>query len=281
MRESTDPKAYWIEQMEAAYGFMERLLEYPVQECGEGLRRLDERAREAGVRIAFASGKKIGMFDRVFCVRQSLVDKLLRAAEAFLKRGYVLRIEDVYRSPRTQTLGARSSYVIRSVLDRVLWELDGRIPTAELVFRRLAVWTATTLKFANHTSGSALDVTALRRDGSVVDLGGTYPQLSHLTPMASPFVAPAVRRNREMICALLAEEGFVPYPFEFWHFSCGDADCEMMAGTGRPGRFGPVHFSDGGGPPTPATDILEPFVGVEDVVPYLDALRESRGTVGQ
>ena len=255
--------------MEAAYGFMQRLLEYPVRECGEPLGCLPEAAREAGVEIVFASGKKIGMFDCVFWVRESLVDKLLRVGEAFLRRGYVLRIEDAYRTPETQTRGARSEYVIRSVLEKVRWELDGRAPTAEFVLRRLAVWTATTLKFANHTSGSAVDVTVLHRDGATLDLGGTYPQLSHLTAMASPFVSPDVRGNREMLCELFAEEGFLPYPFEFWHFSHGDADCEMIAGAGRPGRFGPVYWREGGGPPRPAEDILKPLVTVEDIAPYL------------
>ncbi len=266
---SLDPRTYWTEQMEAAYGFMQELLAYPIQECGEPLGCLCKRAQEAKVEIVFASGKKLGMFDRVFSVRESLVGKLLRVAESFLKHGCVLRIEDAYRSPETQTRGACSEYVIRSVLEKVIWELDGGVPTAELVHRRLAVWTATTLKFANHTSGSAVDITVLRRDGSMLDLGGTYPQLSHLTPMASPFVSSEVQRNRHCVRELFAREGFVPYPFEFWHFSCGDADSEMIAGTGKPGRFGPVDWFEGNGPPTPAEDILRPLVTVEDIIPYL------------
>ncbi|MDP6495087.1 MAG: M15 family metallopeptidase, partial [Dehalococcoidia bacterium] len=199
---SLDPRTYWTEQMEGAYGFMEELLAYPVQECGESLGCLCKQAREAGVEIVFAPDKKLGMLDRVFSVRESLVGKLLRVAESFLKRGWVLRIEDAYRTPKTQTRGACSEYVIRSVLAKVIWELDGGAPTAELVHRRLAVWTATTLKFANHTSGSAVDITVLRRDGSMLDLGGAYPQLSHLTPMASPFVSSQVQRNRQRVCEL-------------------------------------------------------------------------------
>ena len=264
-----DHRTYWTQQMEAAYGFMQEVLEYPIQECGEQLSCLCECADEADVAIIFASGKKIGMFDRVFFVRQSLVDKLLRVAEAFLKRGYVLRIEDAYRTPETQTRGACSKYVISSVVEKVIWELDGGMPTAELVFRRLAAWTATTLKFANHTSGSAVDVTAVHRDGSALDMGGTYPQLSYLTPMASPFVPSEVRQNRQMLCELFGAEGFVPYPFEFWHFSCGDADCEMIAGNGRPGRFGPIDWCAGEQRPIPAEEVLRPLVTVADIVPYL------------
>jgi len=124
--------------------FMQRLLEYPLQECREPLCCLRESAREAQVAMVFAPGRKPGMFDRGFHVRWSLVEKLPRVAEAFGKRGYVLRIKDAYRTPDTQRRGACSEYVIRSALDRAIWELDGAAPTAELVFRRLAVWTATT-----------------------------------------------------------------------------------------------------------------------------------------
>ncbi|KKK95787.1 hypothetical protein LCGC14_2669300, partial [marine sediment metagenome] len=183
--------------MEAAYAFMQRLLAYPVRECGEGLCCLRERATSAGVEMFFVPDKKLGLFERVFDVRASLAEKLLAVGEALLKRGFVLRVEDGYRPPDRQARGARSDYALESVLAMVRWELDGAEPDAELVFRRLAVWTATTAKFANHTSGSALDVTLLRReDGSQAELGGEYPEPSQATPMDSPFVSPRARRNR-------------------------------------------------------------------------------------
>ena len=57
------------------------------------------------------------------------------------------------------------------------------------------------------------------------------------------FISAEARRNREMLCELFAEKGFLPYPYEFWHFSHGDADYEMLAAGGRTARFGPVHWS--------------------------------------
>ena len=266
-----DPRAYWTEQMEAADGFMRKVLVCPVAECGEPLVCLRAAAGEAGVEIAFASGKHLGVFHRMFHVRRSLIEKLLTVAQAFLSRGLVLRIEDGYRRPELQAMGAGSPYVIRTVIEKVTWELDGEMPTPELVFRRLAVWSATTPIFANHTSGSAVDVSALRReDGALIDLGAPYPELSHRTPMTSPFISPQARRNREMVCDLFAAQQFAPYPYEFWHFSHGDADYETVLGTGRPARFGPVHLDPDGGKPTAVTDIRKPFVTVEDILPYLD-----------
>ena len=266
---SRDERRYWIEQMEAAHGFMRRLLEYPLVECGEPLASLTDAARAAGVEIIFPAGKKLGMFDRIFCVRRSLVEPLMRVGETLLKRGYILRVEDAYRSPDVQAHGAGSAYAVGHVLEKVRWELDGQAPTADLVFRRLATWTATTLKLANHTFGSAVDVTVVRRDGAPVDLGGTYPELSVRTPMDSPWISAEVRRHRRMMCDAFAAEGFVPYPFEFWHFSCGDADCEMIRDSGRPGRFGPVHLG-AEGEISPVEDVLRPLVTKADVARCLE-----------
>ena len=261
-----DARTYWTEQMEAAYGFMERLLAYPLAECGEPLCCLQTRAREADVEIAFTPGPKLGTLDRLFHVRRSLVAGVLGVAEALCRRGYLLRIEDAYRSPETQARGSGSEYVLQAVLEKVHWELQGLEPTAERVFRRLAVWSATTPKFANHTSGSAVDVSLLhRRDGSLAELGAPYPELSHRTPMDSPFVSAEARRNRRMLCEIFAEHGFLPYPYEFWHFSHGDADYEMIAGRNRPARFGPVHRAGEDGHVVPVDDPLRPFLTVEDV----------------
>ena len=268
-----DARKYWTEQMDAAYLFMERLLEYPVAECGQPLACLRNRARQADVEIAFAPGKKLGMFERIFHFRTSLLDPLLAAGQAFLRRGYVLKIEDGYRSPDVQKRGARSEYAVRSVFEKVRWELDGGVPSAELLFRRLCVWTATTPKFANHTSGSALDVSILhRRDGSMVDLGGKYPEPSARTPMASPLISAAARRHRDLICEVFAEHGFLPYPYEFWHFSHGDADYEMLAGNGRPARFGPVQWCPETRQLTPIEDMLTPLITLDDIRPELAKL---------
>ncbi len=45
-------RAYWTEQMEAAYAFMQVMLRAPVAECGEGMTPLRQAAEEAGVEVA-------------------------------------------------------------------------------------------------------------------------------------------------------------------------------------------------------------------------------------
>lgn len=252
--------------MEAAHAFAQRLAAYPLAECGEPLACLKTAAGAARVPLCCPDGLKLSRHPRIFHVRESLIEPLLRVAKSFAGRGYLLRIEDAYRTPARQAKGAGGDYAFEKVFEKVRWELDGQSePTAELIFRRLAVWTATTPKFANHTSGSTIDVGLLAPGGEPVDLGGVYPELSHRTPMASPFISAAARRNRDLVCDLFAAEGFVPYPYEFWHFSRGDADCEMISATGRPARFGPVHWCTETRTLTPVADPNEPLITVEDI----------------
>ena len=247
---------YWAEQMEAAHDFMQRLQVYPVVESGEPMQALEPAARAAGIRIDFPAGLKLGELPRVFALRAALVPRLLAVATAMLRQGWLLRVEDAYRSLAVQAQGTSCDFVVDAVHRRTRWELGGRTPSLELVLRRIRVLTATTAKSANHVSGSALDLSVLdANSGSEVDRGGSYLEISERTPMGSPFLSRSARRNRDRINAILAECGFLPYPYEFWHFSHGDADFELISGSGRPARFGPVDLDIASGRVTPVPDL--------------------------
>lgn len=249
-------RRYWAEEMEAAYGYLSQLEHWPLAECGEPLELLEPAARAAGVPVVFPVGLKLGHLPRHFALRASLVPRLLAVADAMRREGWLLRVEDAYRSLAVQAEGTSCDFIVETVFCRTRWELGGRIPSPELVLRRIRVLTATTAMAANHVAGSAFDITVLRAaDGREVDRGGSYLEISERTPMASPFLTSAARRNRERINDLLADQGFLPYPYEFWHFSHGDADYELIRGSGRPARFGPVDLADPvGGQVTPVAD---------------------------
>ncbi|MDX9981751.1 MAG: M15 family metallopeptidase [Lentisphaeria bacterium] len=257
--------------MDAAWALMQRLLDYPLAECGERLAMLPPLAREARVEIDFPPGKKRGQFERTYALRESLAAPLFRVAAAMRRRGWRLRLEDAYRPLAVQSQGATSEFVLSTVLAQTRWELGGAWPTAEFLHRRLACWTAIVPKYANHTSGSAFDVTILdAASGEEIDRGGVYPEFTLRTPMDSPFVSPVARRHRQIANELFAAEGFHPYPFEFWHYSRGDVDAEWAAGSGRPGRYGPVHWHRETGEMRPEPDILRPLLTVAQVERWLE-----------
>ena len=109
-------------------------------------------------------------------------------------------------------------------------------------------------------SASALDISVLRRDdGRELDRGGPYVELSEKTPMASPFISPEARKNREAITALMRCHGFAAYPYEFWHYSKGDAYERFHTGADDPACYGPVDVDLDTGRTTPMPSPDEPL----------------------
>ncbi|MBT3381894.1 MAG: hypothetical protein HN742_16910 [Lentisphaerae bacterium] len=276
-----DPRTYWAEQLDEAHAFMQRLLAHPIREAREPMCSLTRLARDCGVRIDCPSGKKLGFLERTFWVRRSVAERLVAVAEAMLEHDRVLRVEDAWRSIDIQIQGAGCDFILDTVHRKVLWERRGEPPGIDLLMRRISVLTATTPKFANHTSGSAVDISVLRRnDGGDLDRGGPYLELSEKTPMASPFISEQAQRNRAWINETMGDHGFHAYPYEFWHYSFGDVDWAVLTGEERPAPYGPVDFSPETGAVIPVADerLLEPLLPRERVSEYLErAGRTSSG----
>jgi D-alanyl-D-alanine dipeptidase len=141
-------------------------------------------------------------------------------------------------------------------------ECGGHKPPLDLLCRRLAALVANSPKVGTHLSGSAMDISVLRRDtGEELDRGGFYPEMSERTPMDSPFVSATARANRRATTDLMRRHGFVAYPWEFWHYNAGDAYAEVLNRTGKPARYGPVVADLAGGRVTPVArpdELLNP-----------------------
>ena len=236
-------RTYWTQQMEAAYGFMQVMMDYPVKECGEPMVSLRDAAREAGVTVLFSETKIAGQFERVFYIRKGLTNDFIAAARKMNERGWILKVEDGYRSRAMQKAVAMQPIVLDRILAKVIWETGGRIPEPNFLFRRITALSATFPKIGTHMSGSALDISVIRmEDGTEVDRGGPYIELSEKTPMASPFVPLQAAGNRAEITRIMQRHGFMAYPWEFWHYSQGDAYAEHLANSGKPARYGAVDF---------------------------------------
>ena len=248
-------RAYWTAQLEAAHGFMRRVAEYPVQDNGEPVVSLREAVAGTDVTVRFSETKIAGAFPRLFYLREGLVPAFIEAARALNRRGWVLKVEDGYRTTEMQRQLSLAPYVLDTILAKVIWELDGRIPDAELFFRRLTVLTATAPKIGTHMSASAVDISVEGLDDArEVDRGGPYLEMSELTPMQSPFVSPEASRHRAIISLVMGSHGFMAYPYEFWHYNQGDAYDELLTGSGRPGRYGAIHADLATGRVTPVSD---------------------------
>ena len=267
-------RAYWTQQLEAAYAFMfESILPYPVVECGEPFVSLREAAAQADVVVAFSSLKHVNNLDRLFYLREGQISNFLGAAKKMNELGWVLRVEDGYRTREIQKYLGLTPKVFDAVLQRVMWELEGKVPSPEFMFRRCSALVATVPKFATHMSGSAIDISVMNRNDPAleVDRGGPYIELSELTPMDSPFVPVIGRRHRNQITALMRDCGFVEYPWEFWHYSSGDAYDQFLRKTGKPAIYGAVDWDPVTNIVTPMADATAPLNSEEEIRKEIEA----------
>ena len=259
-------RTYWVEQMDAAYDFMMVIAGYPVEECGEAMAPLPNAAEEAGVEVIYSETKNVRNLDRIFYLREGLIASFVALAREMNERGWTLKVEDAYRSRGMQKLLARKENIFDVILQRVIWEQRREIPSSQQMLRRVTALVATSPKVGTHISGSAMDISVLDRDtGAEVPRGGPYLELSELTPMASPFVSLEARKNRDEITALLKRHSFTAYPYEFWHYSQGDAYDEYLNRSSRPGRYGAVDLDLATGKVTPIENPTTPLNSLEEI----------------
>jgi zinc D-Ala-D-Ala dipeptidase len=259
-------RAYWIQQMDAAYNFMADVNEYPVVDCGERLVSLQNAVAGTSIEVVFSDTKLAGKWDRMFFLREGLIDPFLIIAKKMNDIGWVLKVEDAYRTPTMQKEVGMAESIFDTILQKVIWELEGKIPSCEMMLHRFSVIVASSPKKGPHTAGSAVDISVLDRSNHTeIDRGGPYIEVSELTPMASPFPSVEAKMNRKKITEIFVRHGFVAYPYEFWHYSSGDGFAGSVSKSGQPARYGPVHWDTATGSTTPIANPKQALHSAEEI----------------
>jgi D-alanyl-D-alanine dipeptidase len=236
-------RAYWADQMEQGYDLVQKIMAFEVRECGEKLGSLRDAVEADGAEILFSTSKIAGELDRVFFIRESLVRDVIAIGREMNERGWILKIEDGFRSLSMQKQLGSKPELFDAILQKCIWEFGGVIPPADVVFRRGSVLVANVPKVGTHMSGTAIDISVYRRDdGTEVWRGNPYLEMSERTPMRSPFVEAEALQNRLQITAIMEAHGFMHFPFEFWHYNKDDALGHILTGQPGPAKFGPVHW---------------------------------------
>ena len=236
-------REYWNEQVELAHDFMDKIHEYPVKECGEPMVSLRQAVKDARLTVKFSDTKIADKYDRVFYLRKGLIPKILAVAKELNDRGWFLKVEDCFRTRTMQKYVGLQDCIFDLILQKVIWENNGTPPSPEFMFRRLKAFIATTPKTATHVSGSAIDISVYQACNlKELNRGGPYLEMSELTFMDSPFISQEENTNRHEIKRILKTHGFIAYPFEFWHFSQGDAYSEYLTKSGKEARYGAINF---------------------------------------
>jgi len=139
---------------------------------------------------------------RTLRVRRSVLDRL-KSAEDGLPQGFNLVVLDGWRTLDEQ----------RALLSHYgeAGPTDGYVADVDPASMR-----------PPHTTGGAVDLT-LFSNGSALALGTDFDSFSSLAHFDA-FEASdgTVRRLRRALVTAMTSAGFVPYPFEWWHWSFGD-----------------------------------------------------------
>jgi D-alanyl-D-alanine dipeptidase len=258
--DDTARRAYWAEQMELGYQVVEQLITFPVEECGEPFASLPDAAAAAGVEMLFSNTKIAGDLDRIYFMRESLVQDVVTIGREMNERGWILKIEEGFRTLEMQRQLVRKPAVFDAILKKCIWENGDQLPSTEMLARRAIVMVANIPKIGSHMSGSAIDISVFHRnDGSEVWRGNAYLEMSERTPMRSPYVEPEFIANRLAITAMMEAHGFIHFPYEFWHFNKGDAGANILTGNPAPCRYGPVNWDPATNQVTPVADPFTPL----------------------
>ena len=95
-------RAYWQAAMGRAFETQAAMRKQQVEECGEGLASIAAGMDAAGVEVQFSETRIAGSFPRLFYIRASLLPHLVAIARDMNDRGWILRLEEGFRTIEMQ-----------------------------------------------------------------------------------------------------------------------------------------------------------------------------------
>ena len=138
---------------------------------------------------------------------------LAKAAEILRKQGYRLLIWDAYRPQK-----AVDNFVawINNPYDEGDKTFYPELKKSDLIAGNYIS------PKSGHTRGSTVDLTIIKKDGSFVDMGGTFDLFSEISHYKYPKISDEQKRNREILRNAMVTAGFKGIYSEWWHFTLKD-----------------------------------------------------------
>jgi len=72
---------------------------------------------------------------------------------------------------------------------------------------------------SGHSRGSTVDLTLIKKDGSFVDMGGTFDLFSKISHPDYKKLTRQQKKNREILKSAMEQAGFKGIDSEWWHFT--------------------------------------------------------------
>ena len=146
---------------------------------------------------------------RAYLTKEAL-KALSRAAADLRKQGYRLLIWDAYRPQK-------------AVDNFVAWINNPNDPGDKSFFPELKKTDLIAGNYistkSGHTRGSTVDLTIIKKDGSFVDMGGTFDLFSEISHPAYKNLTQEQKNNRQILKNAMLKAGFKGISSEWWHFT--------------------------------------------------------------
>lgn len=149
---------------------------------------------------------------RAYMTKEALT-ALSKAADDLRNQGYRLLIWDSYRPQK-------------AVDNFVTWINDPKDPGDKTFYPNLQKQDLVKGNYvatkSSHTRGSTVDLTIIRKDGTAVDMGGTFDLFSEISHPDYPKITEAQKQNRQILRDAMLKAGFKGIDSEWWHFTYKD-----------------------------------------------------------
>jgi D-alanyl-D-alanine dipeptidase len=153
-----------------------------------------------------------------FDLRYATPDNFTKAtlypvAKAYLHRNAAEALVKVQKELAAQGLGLKifDAYRPLSVQQR-MWDLirDDRYVSNPA------------LNAGRHTRGTAIDLTLVDREGKELPMPSAFDDFTERAHREAPGIPKDAARNSKLLESTMQKHGFLPYPFEWWHFDFRD-----------------------------------------------------------
>lgn len=157
------------------------------------------------------TGNKINGYKapRAYMTKEALT-ALSKAAEDLRKQGYRLLIWDSYRPQK-------------AVDNFVFWinnpNDDGDKSFYPTLKKSDLLKGQYIMEKSGHTRGSTVDLTIIKKDGSFVDMGGTFDLFSEKSHPDYKKLTREQKKNRKILHDAMIKAGFKGLDSEWWHFT--------------------------------------------------------------
>ena len=121
---------------------------------------------------------------------------LVRAADSAAAQGLRLRVLDAYRPSAAQ------------------WRLWGALPNPRFV--------ADPRIGSMHTRGVAVDLTLNHADGTPLDMGTAFDEMTEQSRHGCTDIPLLAQHNRRLLLDVMTAAGWVHHPHEWWHYNLPD-----------------------------------------------------------